>query len=130
MERKSRTCIAPILALAFLALSFQMVEAQQFPTKPVTLVNPGGPGGSHDLTARAVTSVAAEYLGQPIIIKLMPGGGGSIGSEAVAKAAPDGYTLCWGGPDGAQRFLPARERPEGPMTWLQYAGSIIAPGYS
>jgi tripartite-type tricarboxylate transporter receptor subunit TctC len=108
MKRKSRNCIVPILALAFLALSFQMVEAQSFPSKPVALVNPGGPGGSHDLTARAVTSVAAEYLGQPIIIKLMPGGGGSIGSEAVAKAAPDGYTLCWGGP-GWSTTLPACE---------------------
>ena len=46
--------------------------AQEFPTKPVTLIIPVGAGGSHDLTARAVTSVASNYLGQPIIIQLKP----------------------------------------------------------
>jgi len=96
----------------FLAAPF--VSAQDFPTKPIVLIIPVGAGGSHDLTARAVTSVAADYLGQPIVIQLKPGGGGAIGSELVAKAAPDGYTLLFGGP-GWSTTLPAIEgRSKGP----------------
>ena len=89
-------------------------KGKEFPTKPVTLIIPVGAGGSHDLTARAVTSVAINYLGQPIIIQLKPGGGGAIGSEQVAKAAPDGYTLLFGGM-GWSSTLPAVEgRSKGP----------------
>jgi tripartite-type tricarboxylate transporter receptor subunit TctC len=94
--------------------TFQVTFAQEFPTKPVTLIIPLGAGGSHDLTARAVTSVATDYLGQPIIIQLKPGGGGAIGSDLVARAAPDGYTLLFGGP-GWSTTLPAVEgRSKGP----------------
>jgi tripartite-type tricarboxylate transporter receptor subunit TctC len=78
---------------------------QEFPTKPVTLIIPVGAGGSHDLTARAVTSVAINYLGQPIIIQLKPGGG-AIGSEIVAKSAPDGYTLLFGGMGWSTTYPP------------------------
>jgi tripartite-type tricarboxylate transporter receptor subunit TctC len=77
-------------------LSSQTVLSQEFPTKPVTLVIPSGAGSATDLFMRAVTSVATDYLGQPIISKLVPGGGGAIGSDIVAKAAPDGYTLLAG----------------------------------
>jgi len=102
----------------FLALPFfgvgQPLHGQEFPTKPVTLINPMGAGGSHDLTMRAVTSVAADYLGQPIVVQIRPGGGGAIGSELVAKAPPDGYTLLAGGP-GWNSTLPAVEgRSKGP----------------
>jgi len=90
--------------------------AEEFPTKPVTLVLPVGAGGSHDLTARALASVAPQYLGQPLIIQLKPGGGGAIGSDYVAKAKPDGYTLLFGGP-GWSSTLPAVEgRSHGPDT--------------
>jgi tripartite-type tricarboxylate transporter receptor subunit TctC len=104
-----------ISVLAFLAISLLgIVYAAEFPDKPVTMINPVGPGGSHDLTARALTSVAATYLGQPIIVHLRPGGGGAIGTEQVAKAAPDGYTILFGGP-GWNSTLPAIEgRSKGP----------------
>ena len=71
--------------------------AQEFPTKSVELVLPYAAGGSHDLTARAVASVAHEYLGQPLLVLLKPGGGGAVGSQQVIKAKPDGYTLAFGG---------------------------------
>ena len=109
MEKKvKRIGLVSMMVFVFVTFTFLMADAQDFPTKPVTLVNPGGPGGSHDLTARAVTSVAADYLGQPIVVKVMVGGGGSIGSEYAAKSPPDGYTLCWGGP-GWSTTLPAVE---------------------
>ncbi|MCL5808601.1 MAG: tripartite tricarboxylate transporter substrate-binding protein, partial [Deltaproteobacteria bacterium] len=88
--------------------------ADEFPTKPVTLVIPVGAGGSHDLTARAVTSVANNYLGQPIIVQLKPGGGGAIGSEQVAKAAPDGYTLLFGGMGWSTTYPAVEGRSKGP----------------
>jgi tripartite-type tricarboxylate transporter receptor subunit TctC len=93
---------------------FQFAQAQEYPTKPVTLVIPFGVGGSHDLTARAVTSVAADYLGQPMLVQPKPGGGGAIAAEFVAQAAPDGYTLLFGG-SGPNTTLPAIEgRSKGP----------------
>jgi tripartite-type tricarboxylate transporter receptor subunit TctC len=73
--------------------------AQDFPTKPVTLIVPSSAGGSHDLTARALATVAEKHLGQPLIVELKPGGSGSVGSSLVANAKPDGYTLLFGGPD-------------------------------
>ena len=112
---KSLIRVSVFIILSFVSLcGVQAALAQDFPTKPVTLIIPVGAGGSHDLTARAVTSVANDYLGQPIIIQLKPGGGGAIGSELVAKAAPDGYTLLFGGP-GWSTTLPAVEnRSKGP----------------
>lgn len=104
---------------------------KEFPVKPVTLVIPLGAGGSHDMTARAVTSVAMNYLGQPIIIQLKPGGGSAIGAEIVAKSPPDGYTLLFGGP-GGNTTLPAIEgRSKGPddlaaVCRINYSPIIIA----
>jgi tripartite-type tricarboxylate transporter receptor subunit TctC len=111
LRRKSSFCF--IFALLSV-LSFQSVQAQEYPTKPVTLVIPLSAGGSHDLTARAVITVAKKYLGQPIVILNKPGGGGAIGTEAVANAAPDGYTLLLGWP-GSSTTLPAvMGRSKGP----------------
>jgi tripartite-type tricarboxylate transporter receptor subunit TctC len=104
---------------------------KEFPTRPVTLIIPLGAGGSHDMTGRAVTSVAVNYLGQPIIIQLKPGGGGAIGAEIVAKSPPDGYTLLFGGP-GGNTTLPAIEgRSKGPdelaaVCRINYSPIIIA----
>lgn len=96
-------------------------QAQDFPTKPITLVIPFGPGGSHDLTARVVVSVTPTYLPQPVVIQLRPGGGGAIGSDQVAKAPPDGYTLLFGAP-GPNSTLPAVEgRSHGPDTLVAVA---------
>ncbi len=89
-------------------------NAQTFPAKPVTLVIPKAAGGGHDLTARALSSVAQKYLSQPLIVLLKPGGGGAIGADYVANAAPDGYTLLFGDP-GINAAEPAiNNRSKGP----------------
>lgn len=125
-----REGLVGVILLMLLFFGSPIVQAQDYPTKPVTLVIPVGAGGSHDLTARAVTSVAVDYLGQPIIIQLKPGGGGAIGSEFVAKTAPDGYTLLFGGP-GWSTTLPAVEgRSKGPddlvaVCRINYSPTII-----
>ena len=74
-------------ALAWAAL------AQAYPTKPIRLVVSFPPGGTVDLVARIVQPRLSEALGQPIIIENRGGAGGAVGTEVVARSAPDGYTL-------------------------------------
>lgn len=67
-----------------------------FPTRPLRIVVPFTPGGSSDVLARAIGIELSKALGQPVVIDNVPGAGGSLGAERVAKAAPDGYTLLMG----------------------------------
>ncbi|HYS75432.1 MAG TPA: tripartite tricarboxylate transporter substrate binding protein, partial [Burkholderiales bacterium] len=72
------------------------LQAETYPSRPIRLVVPFPPGGSSDSVARVVVQKFSEGLGQPVVIENRPGVGGLLGSEAVAKAAPDGYTLLLG----------------------------------
>jgi tripartite-type tricarboxylate transporter receptor subunit TctC len=84
------------LALAALALGLTLhPAAAEYPEKPITLIIPLGAGGSHDLNARVFTSILPEYLGQPVVVKLMPGASGQTGTAAAAEAPADGYTLLF-----------------------------------
>jgi len=67
----------------------------QFPEKPITLITPFAAGGSSDLTARVFTTYLSQYLGQPMLIKLVPGQAGQKGTLEATQAAPDGYTLVF-----------------------------------
>jgi tripartite-type tricarboxylate transporter receptor subunit TctC len=91
---RTRSIAKSLLALV-LAGGLGFAHAQTYPEKPITLIIPLSAGGSHDLNARVFTSVIPTYLGQPMVVKLMPGAGGQIGTAAAAKAAPDGYTLIF-----------------------------------
>ena len=95
-------------------ISVTIATAQEFPTKAVELVLPFGAGGSHDLTARALASVAQQYLGQPLLVVLKPGGGGAVGSQQVIRAKPDGYTLAFGGTGPNTVFALVQKVPIGP----------------
>ena len=85
------------LACLILAISGSLISglthAQTYPTKPVRLVVPFPAGGATDTLARTISQKASEKLGQSIVIDNRPGAGGTIGSDHVAKSAPDGYTL-------------------------------------
>ena len=86
----SRLAAMSVAALATLAAGH--VAAQQFPSKILRVVNPNGPGGNSDVIFRLLTPKMTEVLGQQIVFDYRPGAGGNIGTEMVARAAPDGYT--------------------------------------
>ena len=68
-------------------------SSQEFPGKPIRIIVPFPPGGVMDVTTRTVAAPLGDALGQSILIENRPGGGGNIGTDSVARAAPDGYTL-------------------------------------
>ena len=85
------------LVAAVAALWLGLAVAQQnYPTKPIRFIVTFPPGGSSDLIARALATVLSERLRQQVLVENRPGGGGNIGMEVVAKAAPDGYTMGLG----------------------------------
>jgi tripartite-type tricarboxylate transporter receptor subunit TctC len=68
-------------------------SAQQYPNKPIKLIIPFPPAGATDVLGRALGQKLSEALGQPVVVENRPGAGSTIGSDLVAKSAPDGYTL-------------------------------------
>jgi len=81
------------LLLALLALLHVPAMAQQWPAKTVRLLIPYPPGGSAEILARPIAQKLTELWGQPVVLDFRPGAGGTIATEATAKAAPDGYTI-------------------------------------
>lgn len=90
-----KTCLVQFARLLFAAMLIcaPQASAQNFPSKPLRLVVPFGPGGVGDITARAVMQKVSESLGRQVIIDNRPSAGGIIAAEMVAKAEPDGYTM-------------------------------------
>ena len=94
MKQKIDTVMGWCAVLA-LAVASTSAAAQGYPTKPVRIVVPFGPGGVADISARAVAQKMGESMGQQVIVENKPSAGGILASETVAKAEPDGYTLLF-----------------------------------
>ena len=85
---------APAFAGATIAVLIgAAAHAQQYPARPIRMVVPTSPGGVTDTAARAIAPRLADALGQPIVVDNRSGAGGILGTDTVAKAAPDGHTL-------------------------------------
>jgi tripartite-type tricarboxylate transporter receptor subunit TctC len=82
-----------VCTAALLTLTQGQVQAQTYPTKPVKIIVPFGPGGFTDVVARILGVKLGESLGQSVVIENKPGAGSMIGTDQVAKSAPDGHTL-------------------------------------
>ncbi|MBI4250852.1 MAG: ABC transporter substrate-binding protein, partial [Candidatus Tectomicrobia bacterium] len=92
--RRGTLILAAVFALAAALLAPTPARAA-YPDRPITLVIPLGAGGSHDLHARGITGIISDILGQPMIVKLMPGGAAMQGTTFAAQAKPDGYTILF-----------------------------------
>src|SRR5215216_7982154 len=84
---------AVLLVLALAALATGSAVAQSYPTKPIRLVLPYNPGGIIDYVGRTLAQHLSEPLGQPVVAENRPGAGGIAGTDTVARATPDGYTI-------------------------------------
>ena len=85
-----------LLAAALAAIGIGAAAAQEYPTRPITVIAPFPPGGPSDALARVLAGPLEAALGEPIVIENVAGAGGTIGVSRVARAEPDGYTLLIG----------------------------------
>lgn len=95
MKAKSvKLFVVAVTALAVTAgVQVQGVWAQAWPTKPIKIIVPFPPGNTTDTQSRLIAPTISERLGQPVIVENRPGASGMLGTDLIAKAAPDGYTI-------------------------------------
>jgi tripartite-type tricarboxylate transporter receptor subunit TctC len=96
MTPSPRSFAAAAVALGVIVASLAIAPAQDYPSRPITLIVPFTPGGSTSVIARAISDKLSEALKQPIVIDNRGGAGSTIGGRAVAKSPPDGYTILLG----------------------------------
>ncbi|MFZ9424631.1 MAG: Bug family tripartite tricarboxylate transporter substrate binding protein, partial [Limnohabitans sp.] len=84
---------ALLVGSSLLSLSATLAQAQNFPTKSITLVVPNPPGGLVDTSARLVAEPLARFIGQPVVVDNKPGGSGNLAYQLVARSPKDGYTV-------------------------------------
>lgn len=97
---------AAIAAILIAPAQYRSAQADDYPSRPVTLIVPWAAGGAVDTLARIAAPKLGERLGKPVVVENRPGGGSSIGTAVGAKAAPDGYTLGMPG-SGSMAIAPA-----------------------
>jgi tripartite-type tricarboxylate transporter receptor subunit TctC len=97
-RRKFLEVVAGTVALPAVS---RFARAQTYPSRPVRVVVGFAAGGPQDIIARLIGLWLSEHLAQPFVIENRPGAGGNIGTEAVVRASPDGYTLLLGGASNA-----------------------------
>ena len=82
-----------LCAIAIMSGAVVDAQAQTFPTRTITLVIPFAPGGSNSIVGRVIADKMSQLLGESIVVDNRPGAGGTVGTRAVAKSEPDGYTI-------------------------------------
>jgi tripartite-type tricarboxylate transporter receptor subunit TctC len=132
MTRISRlyaaACTAAIVASSLPALAQVTDPAMQYPNRPVRILVPSGPGSPPDVRARQIAQKLEAEWRQPVLVENRPGAGGQIALEAVARAAPDGYTLAMSGPSPLTITPHYRKQPFDPLKdFAPVAGIGYAP---
>ncbi|HTQ75218.1 MAG TPA: tripartite tricarboxylate transporter substrate binding protein [Burkholderiales bacterium] len=117
-------------ALGMAVLFGAALAQESFPSRPMRLVVSFPPGGGADLTGRAVGQKMGELLGQPVVVENKPGANGLVGCDAVAKSAPDGYTLLETD-RGALGINPSlyKKLPYDPLADFEYVGVVTTAPY-
>src|SRR5882762_2429969 len=119
-----------LMALIAVSASGACARAQGYPTRPVTFVVPFAAGGGTEFLARLVGQRLEQRLGKPFVIENRPGGGGVTGAAAVARAAPDGYTLLMApAPIMAANVTLHRKLPYDPTVDFVPLALIVASPY-
>jgi len=111
--------------LALLALACGGAFAQSYPVRPVTLVVPFAAGGPTDIVARSLGQEMTKSLGQSVVIENRVGAGGTLAANAVAKAAPDGYTVLIHHNGMATAPALYRKLPFNPLTDFEYVSQVV-----
>jgi tripartite-type tricarboxylate transporter receptor subunit TctC len=142
MHRTKRACakesVVRIVGVVFAALAAWLLTApagaqSAYPDRPVRVIVTFAPGSATDITARILAQKLAEALGVPVTVENIPGAGGAVGADRVAKAAPDGYTLGWIA-NGALTIVPSLQskvpydslRDFAPISQVLAMASIVA----
>jgi tripartite-type tricarboxylate transporter receptor subunit TctC len=92
-----RHCVAGLAIFAAIVAAKAPLQAADYPTRPVTIIVPTGPGGSYDVVARVVAEQLSNRLGQGVIVENRTGAGTIVGTQSAINSPPDGYTLLAGG---------------------------------
>ncbi|MBB3770036.1 tripartite-type tricarboxylate transporter receptor subunit TctC [Angulomicrobium tetraedrale] len=111
--------VVALLALAGMAGLSPAAMADDYPAKPITIVVPYAPGGGVDVAVRTIAPFLQQRLGQPVVVDNKPGAATLIGTEAVARSAPDGYTLLAISDSLVTNFATAKEPRINPITDLE-----------
>ena len=96
---------AYVMALAIVLIGTRVATAEDYPTRPISVIVQLPPGGTLDLLARAFAPIAEKYLGKPVVVLTKAGAAGAIGSFSLAQAKPDGYTIGTGWPAMTQLII-------------------------
>ena len=120
------------MALLLLSVAGAALAQSSYPQKPIRVIVGYTPGGATDIVARILAAKLQEAMGQPVIVENKPGAGSNIGSEYVAKSAPDGYTLLVGSIANASNMVAYKNlgydtlRDLVPVSQLMSAPSVLA----
>jgi len=113
-EQRFRAMKRATLA-AILVIAASSTNAQQWPTRPIRVISPYPAGSASDTVSRVVLDEVSRLIGQPIVIEMRPGAGGSIGFSSVARSDPDGYTLVTSSSSMATERVLHRSLPYDPV---------------
>ncbi len=131
MNRKNNIQRRTVLAAGASALLPLQATAQAaWPTRPIRLIVPFAPGGSNDILSRVLAAKLSTRLGQTVVIENKAGGGGTLGTEYVAKSAPDGYTLLFASTSVTTNAASGKKLPYDLLKDLQPIGLMAATPFT